>query len=524
MFDSTHSNSFDWRDIAADPWGDTGPTDSRGRLWLGGALFVVLLGIVFCRLVWLHYWQADEFRRIAAQPIERELPLPGIRGRILARDGSVLAVDEQLASLAVRYRWLEDPPNPAWLRQQARTRLTGAARRDPQRLKAAERDVLAERAEMHVRLAKLCEISLPEWTQRTRRIQQRVEAISRRVNERRLVKAALAAEQQRAERAQDSSSTAQLTWRERLLGDLSEALWPEQQPALPPPIVVAEELDAHVVAAELSLEAVAQIGAHSDDFPGVEIVPQWRRRYPAAALASHVLGHLGAPEKGTATANSEQLPARVGRMGIEHYYERQLRGQPGVKVEVMHRDGALVSTRRQREPTVGRDLVLSLDLALQRTAEALLDSACQRRDALSAADRPSAGGAAIVLDVHSGAVLAAASEPRFDPNLFSAATGDNTSEVAALLADPAHPLFDRTSRMALPPGSVFKPLTAIAILSHGASPQTAVSCQGYLARPDAMRCAIFTRLGHGHGEVDLFAAMAQSCNVYFFHAAAELGP
>jgi penicillin-binding protein 2 len=388
----------------------------------------------------------------------------------------------------------------------------------------AEQQVLAEREQLHARLAELCQMPLAEWRQRAARIQARVESISERVNQRRLSKAAEAAAQQQAERTLHASSLRRLHWGQRLLEELSGALWPEPQSSLPPPIVIAEELDAHAVVAELSLEAVAEIGAHPEKYPGVEIVPQWRRRYPAGTLASHIIGHLGAPPASRQATDSPPAE-RVGRMGVEHHYERQLHGASGLKVEVIERDGTLVSARRQREPTVGRDLVLSLDLALQRAAESLLDSACQRRDALAEQDRSPAGGAIVALDVHSGAILAAASAPRFDPNLFSAAaSGDESRQVAALLADPAHPLFDRTSRMALPPGSVFKPLTAIALLSSGVSAEQTTFCRGYWRDPKAMRCAIFTRSGIGHGDVDLQTALTQSCNVYFFDAASHVGP
>ena len=170
-------------------------------------------------------------------------------------------------------------------------------------------------------------------------------------------------------------------------------------------------------------------------------------------------------------------------------------------------------------------MTLTLDLALQRTAEALLDSACQRRDALSA-DARASGGAVVILDVHSGAVLAAASAPRFDPNWFAAAGQARSEEqVARLLTDPAHPLFDRVCRMALSPGSVFKPITAAALLEAAKiDPHAPIHCQGYLHRTDAQRCMIYTRRGIGHGEVNLSDALAMSCNVYFFQAAGAMGP
>ena len=110
--------------------------------------------------------------------------------------------------------------------------------------------------------------------------------------------------------------------------------------------------------------------------------------------------------------------------------------------------------------------------------------------------------------------------PRFDPNWFG--TGD--PRVEAVLADGRQPLFDRALRMAIPPGSAFKPLTAVALLEHDVvKPDDVFHCQGYLEEPERWRCQIFRHTGVGHGDVTLADALAQSCNVYFFQHVADLG-
>ena len=113
----------------------------------------------------------------------------------------------------------------------------------------------------------------------------------------------------------------------------------------------------------------------------------------------------------------------------------------------------------------------------------------------------------IVMDVHSGAVLAIASSPRFDPVQL----GDSQTAASAwqrYLSDPERPLFDRAVQMALPPGSVFKTLTAIALLhSPGFDPRQPFECQGYLHTPERQRCAIYRRWGMGHGPVTLADAL-----------------
>ena len=125
-----------------------------------------------------------------------------------------------------------------------------------------------------------------------------------------------------------------------------------------------------------------------------------------------------------------------------------------------------------------------------------------------------------MLDAHSGRIIAAASAPVFSLQLF---TAGSSSEWAATNQDPRHPFLSRITSMALPPGSVIKPLTAIAALETGnLDPDAAFHCQGFLSRPDQHRCLIYRLYGRGHGDITLTRALAQSCNVYFFHAAQQM--
>jgi penicillin-binding protein 2 len=184
------------------------------------------------------------------------------------------------------------------------------------------------------------------------------------------------------------------------------------------------------------------------------------------------------------------------------------------------RGGRILSSSFRQQPEIGRDVKLTLDFALQRSAEELLDSALERRQ-LSQPEIQSAGGAIVVLEIADGSLRALAAAPRFDPNLF---LGDRAGEIAELLADPSRPLVDRACRMAIAPGSVFKIVTAAALLESGVDPEEPFFCQGYLKRPEQQRCAIFTRQGIGHGETTLADALCVSCNVYFFHHAGRVGP
>ena len=336
----------------------------------------------------------------------------------------------------------------------------------------------------HRRLAGLLGVPSTEWNDRIGRIRARVKRIADSVNRRR---------------------------RERI------------PTAAPSRIVVAEERMAHDVYAGASKEAVEQIAAHPERFRGVEIRYRPTRTYPQATLAAHVVGHLGEARKDELKADAALRQGdRLGREGVERRYEAVLRGHDGLVERTTDHKGRPLSEATQRPAVPGRDVRLTLDSDLQRTAEQLLDKALAQRDAdQSSGERASGGGAIVVLDPATGAILASASAPRFDPNLFETGTAAAFGDLAD---SPDAPLFDRVARMQLPPGSVFKLVTAAALLEEGlVEANTPFECRGYLKDPGALRCAIFLEHGVGHGTINLRDALAQSCNVYFFHHVASLG-
>ncbi len=502
--------SFDWQQFQAAERPKTSVVDPRRRLRICLAGFVALLLLVFSRTVQLELTQGAGFRAEALRPIDKETLLPAARGRILARDGTLLAYDRTVEAVAVHYRWLQDPPDERWFRTIVRARLSRGDRQNTQQLAAEKAKVLAERTDLMRRLAKLCGLSAEQLATRARRIQLRVEHIAAGANRRR-------------QSETDEIAAMDESWAVRIRRLLLEE---------PPPrrITVAEELACHVVADDVPAAVLTEIKAHADRYPGTKIVELARRTYPCGTLAAHVLGYLGPVEekdlaeqpRGPRPAATTYLPDElVGRTGIERHYETVLRGHRGVAVEQTDHSGRVVASHRPREPLPGRDVVLALDAALQRTAEELLDGARQRRAITPGGAQP-AGGAIVVMDVHDGAIRAAASAPTFDPNLF---VGGEPEKLAVLLADKTHPLFDRVSRMAIPPGSTFKVLTAMALLQSAVvGPQESFLCRGYLHRPDQQRCEIYVRQGVGHGEVTLADALAVSCNVYFFHFAGQMGP
>jgi penicillin-binding protein 2 len=135
---------------------------------------------------------------------------------------------------------------------------------------------------------------------------------------------------------------------------------------------------------------------------------------------------------------------------------------------------------------------------------------------------PPQGGCIVAIDVRNGRVLAAAAAPRFDANLIVDHDADAWD---AAISDPRQPFFPRITQMTIPPGSVFKTLTAVAVIESGQiDPDATFHCQGYLDEPDRNRCLIYRHYGAGHGDVTLDDALCRSCNVYFFDAARRIGP
>ena len=435
------------------------------RGWACFALFILTIVAIFARFAFLEGTYGAAFREDAAHPLCYQTVTHVPRGRICTADGVILAEEVTLQALAIRFRYVESPgPRP----KDMKLVNTGGAR------------FREELSDMHRRLAELCGVTLDDWYDKMSQIQARVTRIAESVNRR---------------RATDRDASA------------------------PGRIVVAEELAAHPVFLGISREAVEKITAEPDRFPGVEICGVRVRAYPHGPLAAHVVGHLGAIGQDELDEDDTLSPeTRTGKLGIERRYERALRGRPGIILRTTDHKGRLICEETARPPVPGCNIRLTLHSGLQRAAETLLDDAVARRDAMYGAR---GGGAIVVLDIETGAILTAASAPRFNPNVFE--RGDSAA-IRNLTASPDAPLFDRCTRMQLPPGSVFKIVAAAALLEEGVvEADTRFDCRGYLDDPGVLRCDVFTRHGVGHGTLDLHGALAQSCNVYFFHYAEALG-
>lgn len=294
--------------------------------------------------------------------------------------------------------------------------------------------------------------------------------------------------------------------------DRVEALLPVA-PSVPVPIAEKISRDAAMI-----LE-----GAHLD-LPGVRVQVHSLRHYPTGQLTAHIVGYMG---RIPAETQQEYLDRGyetddwVGLAGVERYYEEYLRGKKGsksVEVDVLGREVRTVG--EVIPPTPGYNLVLSLDLDMQRATEAALRRGMREAGVES--------GVAIVMDPRDGRVLAMVSLPAFDNNLFAA--GISAADYRRLSEDPNYPLVNHAISSLYPPGSTFKIVPASGALQEGTvTPSTLLTCEGVMWVPhryfpddrsmdQPFYCWIH-KAGIGHGPIALRDAIAVSCDIYFYKLA-----
>ena len=283
-----------------------------------------------------------------------------------------------------------------------------------------------------------------------------------------------------------------------------------------------------VMAENVSEKTVATIKENSLSLPGVEIVETSTRSYERGDILPHVLGRVGkiTAERWKVTDENGQVtyPLRekgynmndiLGVSGLEAAYEDELRGKDGVETITRNSDGVIVDTKITTVPEPGHTVQLTINSDFQRAVDkALANNIDMINRVYNTGDMKAAAGAAVVLDVKDGSVLAAANYPSFDQNLYAT----NYSEYSA---DPSLPLFNRALQGLYTPGSTFKPAVAVAALDSGLINQySTVNCTGvYTYYKDYHpRC---TRHGHS-GNIDVVTAIKWSCNIFFYDVGRRL--
>ena len=273
---------------------------------------------------------------------------------------------------------------------------------------------------------------------------------------------------------------------------------------------------------------VATIKEHSLTLPGVEIVETSTRSYEQGDILPAVLGRVGkiTAEKWKVTDENGQVtyPLKekgynmndvIGISGLESVYEDELRGKDGVETITRNSDGVIVDTKITTVPEPGHTVQLTINSDFQRAVDkALANNIDMINRVYNTGDMKAAAGAAVVLNVKDGSVLAASNYPSFDQNLYAT----NYSEYSA---DPSLPLFNRALQGLYTPGSTFKPSVAVAALDSGLINQySTVNCTGvYTYYKDYHpRC---TRHGHS-GNIDVVTAIKWSCNIFFYDVGRRL--
>jgi penicillin-binding protein 2 len=508
-------------------------------VWLFIA-FAVPLVAVAARLVQLQCFLADDYVAAFETTTESLEAIPSIDGRIYASDGRVLAEDVERFNIGVHYRWLEDPPNEHWLTKQALSGLSRAERRNRAIVASQRQKILARRDALWARLSELSGLSPKSLSEKRAAIQQRVERIAARLAER---QAARENEVSLEPAVRDAGGSGM----RRVWKLFTAALTTPPRREAAEPIIARETLEYHPIIQDVPLEVRAQIEAHPRWFPGVRVGCLSRRVYYDTAFAPHVVGarvpataaDLDSPEVNLRQAENAgasggspardpldyQAEDRIGRTGVEAAYDSHLRGLRGLRRITRNRYGEIVREETIRSPRPGGSVELTLNTAVQTKIERLLDAALNARpesDSQAADAHLPTGGAVVALDVQSGALFVMASAPRFD---FGSTGVPDPITWKRLTDDLRRPLFHRAIQAALPPGSVFKVLSAVGLLQSGkVDPDERFECLGYLDQPNRFRCPIYVQQKVGHGPVDLSQALSRSCNVYFFHAADRVGP
>jgi len=518
-----------------------------------GAISFLCFMVVPARLLHLqllnqsHYAEMVEGRRIRTDAIDAP------RGKIVSSDGVVLACDSPAYSLQILFRAIEDEDGTvAGLASALREPREATARRLEElrqrmvlnRLKEARRDAragkkllgfkyrLAEKLALTPSSRSTVEEALPEGVYLRQRTGRTFVFFKRPLDEydlwinyakledvedfgARILKILPVDPDHLAERVRESKETL----RRKIL----------------------KRRGPRTLVANLPFETMARLAMIESGTPGVQVACRAVRRYPQGALVSQMLGTVAEPREDQLKkwlrdseniwvrrwarsgvkprsnalffrSLNEELSIRglrlddmVGRSGIECVFEEYLRGERGQRLVERDFRNRVQDVLGEAESRAGHNVVLTIDHRLQRVLQEEFD-----RDA----------GAAVFMDVRTGAILAIASFPTFDPNELTPPVSQETAD--RLFKNPLQPTLDRALSSHYPLGSIFKILTSICVLQEGViSTGTAIDCRGALfpSHPHRFRC--WAR--HGHGRLTIREAIQRSCNIFYYTCADRAG-
>ncbi|MBD3609170.1 MAG: penicillin-binding protein 2, partial [Gammaproteobacteria bacterium] len=260
----------------------------------------------------------------------------------------------------------------------------------------------------------------------------------------------------------------------------------------------------------LSEEEVAKMAVNRHQFEGVEIAARLTRHYPQGPLGVHALGYVGRMSESDLQrldVTNYRGSTHTGKLGIERTYEKSLHGTVGYEEIEANAQGRTLRVLNRTSPKTGNNLYLNIDSQLQKAAEKAFGEE---------------NGALVAIDPQTGGVLAMVSMPTYDPNLFI--NGINEEAYRALSDSPNRPFLNRAIKGQYPPGSTVKPFVGLAGMEHKhIDKNTSLFCPGwYLSEgEDKRRYRDWKR--EGHGVTSLSKAIAESCDVYFYDLAYNMG-
>jgi len=275
------------------------------------------------------------------------------------------------------------------------------------------------------------------------------------------------------------------------------------------------EFETMVLKENASIQDITWVEAHSMEYPELRVELQPQRFYPHKEILAHVLGYVGeiSPkelEKPEVKAKGFRPGDIVGKGGLEQYYDEFLRGKPGYRKVIVDSRGRIQSEIETVQPQAGQDLISTIDLDLQLAAENQLATSSTKR------------GTLIATDPNNGEILAMASLPSFDPNIFvqESTTPEGRKKIAAYWQDESRPLYNRAIQGRYHPGSTWKIPESVAGLEQGAITvaNSHVACGGGITIGNK-----FTRCMGSHGSPPLDYAITKSCDGYYYRLGLKMG-
>ena len=260
----------------------------------------------------------------------------------------------------------------------------------------------------------------------------------------------------------------------------------------------------------LNWEEVARVAANAPAMPGITPEVGLSRHYPFREEFAHIVGYVGPVSEADLAARESPEPLlmiprfQIGKVGVERELEENLRGSAGHRRIEVNAVGREMRELDRQEGDAGLNVQLSLDRSLQAFTQARLEGQ---------------SASAVVMDITNGDILAIASAPSFDPNLF--VRGISVADFNELRENTYRPLSNKSVQGAYPPGSTFKMVTALAAFEAGlATPDERIFCPGHM---DVSNRRFHCWNRSGHGRVNLVAALSESCDVYFYDLAQRAG-